>query len=209
MNAIAPEAIFAELLELDPEVQLERYYGERSLFYNPRRQAPLGVIFASIKEDDGPNDQASQLSRHGVYRLAFQLTPDEYATRFGPAPARPPRGGFVSLDFDLVALGELTPHPVYAWMRWAQILSPRVDSSASCAPCSMNRLRSPWPSGRADRGASRRRTRFRRVPKEMGVQPGPDGRVRCWWCLGALEYTTTTTGSGDVRCTARSSCSRC
>ena len=22
----------------------------------------------------------------------------------------------------------------------------------------------------------------------MGVAPGPDGRLRCWWCLGAPEY---------------------
>ena len=22
----------------------------------------------------------------------------------------------------------------------------------------------------------------------MGVEPGPDGRERCWWCLGASEY---------------------
>jgi DNA-3-methyladenine glycosylase I len=22
----------------------------------------------------------------------------------------------------------------------------------------------------------------------MGVAPGPDGRARCWWCLGAPEY---------------------
>jgi DNA-3-methyladenine glycosylase I len=22
----------------------------------------------------------------------------------------------------------------------------------------------------------------------MGVEPGPDGRARCWWCLGAPEY---------------------
>jgi DNA-3-methyladenine glycosylase I len=22
----------------------------------------------------------------------------------------------------------------------------------------------------------------------MGVEPGADGRVRCWWCLGASEY---------------------
>ena len=22
----------------------------------------------------------------------------------------------------------------------------------------------------------------------MGVEPGPDGRMRCWWCLGAQEY---------------------
>ena len=93
VKAIDPDAIIAELLELDREVRLERYYGERSLFYNPRGTAPLGVIFASIKEQDGPNDRASGLSRPGVYRLAFQLTRDTYAERFGSPPARPPRGG--------------------------------------------------------------------------------------------------------------------
>lgn len=25
-------------------------------------------------------------------------------------------------------------------------------------------------------------------PEEMGVLAGPDGRRRCWWCLGAPEY---------------------
>jgi DNA-3-methyladenine glycosylase I len=26
------------------------------------------------------------------------------------------------------------------------------------------------------------------APGAMGVEPGPDGRARCWWCLGAPEY---------------------
>jgi DNA-3-methyladenine glycosylase I len=26
------------------------------------------------------------------------------------------------------------------------------------------------------------------VPELMGVETGPDGRARCWWCLGAPEY---------------------
>jgi DNA-3-methyladenine glycosylase I len=25
------------------------------------------------------------------------------------------------------------------------------------------------------------------VVAEMGVEPGPDGTPRCWWCLGAPE----------------------
>ena len=29
--------------------------------------------------------------------------------------------------YDVMALNTLTPHPVYAWMRWAQILSPTRD----------------------------------------------------------------------------------
>lgn len=134
MKPLGPSAIITELLSLDPGVRLERYYGERSLFYNPGRRAPLGVIFASIKEDDGPNDKASRLSRPNVYRLAFQLTPDDYASRFGPPPRRPPRGGVVALDFDFAALGRLTPHPVYAWMRWVQILAPTRGQFGAVLP---------------------------------------------------------------------------
>ena len=32
-------------------------------------------MFAAIKDHDGPNDQASRLSRPGVYRLASQRAP--------------------------------------------------------------------------------------------------------------------------------------
>jgi hypothetical protein len=131
---IEPESVIAELLALDRAVRLERYYGERSLFYNPGRSAPLGVIFPSIKEDDGPHDRASRLSRPGVYRLAFQLTPEEYEKRFGPPPARPPRGEAIALNLDPSKRGRLTPHPVYAWMRWAQILSPTRARFAELRP---------------------------------------------------------------------------
>ena len=150
MSAVEPEAILTDLLELHPGVQLERYYGERSLFYNPGRQRPLGVIFASVKENDGPNDKASRLSRCGVYRLAFQLTPGEYAARFGPPPARPPRGGVVALDHDPATLGRLTPHPVYAWMRWVQMLSPTARQFDALRPLlggSLAVARAKWERG--------------------------------------------------------------
>jgi Family of unknown function (DUF6194) len=127
----AAAAIIAELLGLGPGVRLERYYGERSLFYNPGGAAPLGAIFASIKDHDGPNDQASRLSRPGVYRLAFEMAPEVFATHFGPVPSRPPRGAAVALAFDPTTLNELAPHPVYAWMRWVQILSPSPRQFAS------------------------------------------------------------------------------
>lgn len=130
----APAAILAELLGLDPDVRLERYYGERSLFYNPGGAAPLGAIFASIEDHDGPNDQASQLSRPVIYRLAFEMAPEEFAAHFGPVPARPPGGGAVALDFDPTALNELAPHPVYAWMRWVQIRSPTPQQFAALRP---------------------------------------------------------------------------
>jgi Family of unknown function (DUF6194) len=151
-EAMRPAEILAELRELDPELRLERYYSEQALFYNPGRQAPLGVIFAAIKDHDGPNDHASRLSRAGVFRFAFQLAPDEFSTRFGQVPARPPRGGVVSIDTDPAALNRLSLHPVYAWMRWVQILVPTVQRFAELRPSledSLTLVRRKWKRRRA------------------------------------------------------------
>ncbi|MDQ3822676.1 MAG: hypothetical protein M3321_05490 [Actinomycetota bacterium] len=65
-NAVEPEEILRHLLGLDPGLRRERYWGEDSVFYNPGRSAPLGVIFASIKDHDGANDSSANLSRPGV-----------------------------------------------------------------------------------------------------------------------------------------------
>ncbi len=90
-RAIEPEEILRDLLRLDPGLRRERYWGEQSLFYNPGGVAPLGVIFASIKDHDGENDRSSRLSRDGVYRFAFCLAPKTYSGLFGEVPARPPK----------------------------------------------------------------------------------------------------------------------
>src|SRR5918995_6575253 len=133
--AAEPEEIFADLLGLDRGLRREAYYGERSIFYNPGGRAPLGTIFASIKDRDGRNDNAANLSRAGVYRFAFCLTRDEFTARFGATPRRPPKGGVVDLSgYDPTRVGELMPHPVYAWMRWVQILSPTPDRYGSLRP---------------------------------------------------------------------------
>ena len=106
-----------ELLALDPAMTRQHYYGERAVFYNPRRAAPLGVIVASVKDHDGPNDRRANLSRSDVYRLAFGLPRTTFTELFGAVPARPPKGGVVALpDHDLTAVDRLMPHPVYAWM---------------------------------------------------------------------------------------------
>jgi len=130
-----PEEILADLLGLDPGLRRKTYYGERAIFYNPHRVAPLGRIFASIKDHDGPNDKAAGLSRPGVYRFAFCLTSERFADMFGTPPRRPPKGGVVDLGgYNLTRIGQLTPHPVYAWMRWVQILSPTPEQYESLKP---------------------------------------------------------------------------
>ena len=146
-EAIEPAKIVAALLALDPNLCLKAYYSEESVFYNPRRAAPLGVIFASLKDHDGPNDAASALSRPGVYRLAFQLPRAEYLERFGPQPPRPPKGGVITGDFNLQQLDRLTPHPVYGWMRWVQVLCPSAPTFAALEPLladSLDLVRAKW-----------------------------------------------------------------
>lgn len=151
--AIDPEELLDELLGFDPDLRPEAYYGERSVFYNPGRKAPLGVIFASVKDRDGPNDSAARLSRPGVYRLAFGLSPARFEERFGGIPPRPLKGVAVSLPgHDLTRLNELAPHPVYAWMSWVQVLSPSTGCFESLRPLlaeSLDLVRGKWERRRA------------------------------------------------------------
>lgn len=144
---VTPGQVLAELGALDPELREEAYYSERALFYNPGGAAPLGVIFAAVKDHDGPNDATSALSRPGVFRVAFQLRRDEYVRRFGGVPPRPAKGEVVTIDSDPSVLDELTPHPVYAWMRWAQILRPSRASLDGLMPvldASLHDVRARW-----------------------------------------------------------------
>jgi hypothetical protein len=142
-----PEDIFPRVLALNPHLVLEDYYSERSVFYNPDRRAPLGTILASVKDHDGPNDGKSRLSRPGVYRFAFQLSHEVFTERFGSVPARPPKGEFVRLEQDPAALHELTPHPIYAWMRWVQVLCPTRAQFEMLIPLvegSLDSVRAKW-----------------------------------------------------------------
>jgi Family of unknown function (DUF6194) len=145
---VSPDEALDRLLAFDGELRLERYYGERSVFYNPGGVAPLGVIFASVKDRDGPNDAAARLSRPGVWRLAFGMSAEAFVARFGGVPARPPKGRAVALPgWDVRRLDELTPHPVYAWMGWVQILSPSRVSFERLQPLladSLDVARARW-----------------------------------------------------------------
>jgi hypothetical protein len=88
-------------------------------------------------------------------RLAFCLTPDRFAERFGQRPRRLPKGGFVDLTgYDLTRLGELLPHPVAAWMRWAQILSPSRPPYESLKPLlaeSLEVVKAKWTQRKVNR----------------------------------------------------------
>lgn len=114
-----------ELVHRDFKDVVEKYaYSETTFFYNPGNTLPNGVYFLTIKENDGPNDKASDLARPTVYRVSFKPSPEEYRKAFGEKPKRPAKGEVVDLDYDFSTEDVWMPHPIYSWMGWTMVLSP-------------------------------------------------------------------------------------
>ncbi len=107
-----------------PEVRPKASWGETAFFVNPAGRLKNGTYFATIKDHDGDNDRASGLSRPGLWRLSLGPGPAAFEARFGPRPARPPKGGIIAGDWDFTARDRVTPHPVYGWMGWFAVNCP-------------------------------------------------------------------------------------
>jgi hypothetical protein len=124
------EAIVSRLAGVVPKAS----WGETAVFYNPDNLLPNGVYFCTIKEHDGANDKSSNLNREGIFRVAIGLSAESYGRLFGPKPARPAKGGIVNTGHDFSRVNDFMPHPIYAWMSWAQILSPTQERFAEILP---------------------------------------------------------------------------
>jgi hypothetical protein len=134
VSGVSPEDVVSALTARFEGLAPKSTWGETSLFYNPGGALPNGVYFCTIKDHDGANDTASDLARPGVYRVALGLPRGRYELLFGTRPPRPPKGGVVDTGHDFAAVDVLTPHPVYAWMGWVQVLSPSAATFADLAP---------------------------------------------------------------------------
>jgi Family of unknown function (DUF6194) len=125
---LSPDEIVTDICEQLDGVMPKSSWGETSVFYNPGKVLPNGVYFCTIKEHNGDNDKSSNLDRAGVFRVAIGLAPQSYKDLFGARPPRPPKGGIVETGDDFTAVDLLMPHPIYAWMGWAQVLSPSAET---------------------------------------------------------------------------------
>jgi hypothetical protein len=132
--ALRPEEIIEGLTGQFEGLVSKASWGETSLFYNPDLALANGVYFCTIKEHDGANDKASALDRPGVFRMAFGLTVKNYEKLFGSRPTRPAKGSPVKTGHDFTRLDVVMPHPIYAWMGWAQVLNPSAETFASVQP---------------------------------------------------------------------------
>src|SRR5829696_3998893 len=67
----------------------------------------------------------------------------------------------------------------------------RMSSGAPASHCTTRSpaRRSPRrPRCRVGAGARRRHTSHEQMSEDRSVEPGPDGKPRCWWCLGSEDY---------------------
>jgi hypothetical protein len=121
---MSPEQVVLFITSRLPGLVPKSSWGETALFYNPGHRLAHGVYLCTLKEHDGPNDCASALHRNGVFRLSVGLAPLTYTRLFGARPRRPAKGAAVATGHNFTAPQVLMPHPIYAWMGWAQILNP-------------------------------------------------------------------------------------
>jgi len=129
-----PSKIIEKICSRLDGIKPKSSWGETSLFYNPDNLLPNGVYFCTIKEKNGDNDKASELDRDNVFRISIGLPPKIYEDLFGIKPTRPTKGCIVSTKHDFTQLNALMPHPIYAWMSWAQILSPSQEKFDEILP---------------------------------------------------------------------------
>jgi len=109
-------------------------WGEKSLFYNPERLLPRGVYFATIKDRDGENDNASKLDRESIFRLNIGTSRARYLERFGDLPKRPAKGEVIEGAWQFTDINILTPHPIYGWMGWVSVINPTQDVFTELQP---------------------------------------------------------------------------
>ena len=114
------------------DVVAKNAWGETSFFVNPNCLLPSGTYFATLKEKDGENDQASDLDRPGIFRLNFGPGKPAFVKAFGAPPARPGKGCIIEGPWQFTDIDVIMPHPVYGWMGWMCILNPSRSNFDYC-----------------------------------------------------------------------------
>ena len=84
---------------------------------------PDDLYFATLVTSD-LYDQASDLSREGVFRLNLGLEKATFRQIFGEHAWKAGADGILETGHDYTRLDTLLPHPYYGSASWASILSP-------------------------------------------------------------------------------------
>lgn len=134
MDCMEIEAIFDYCTDAFAGLVVDKNWGERGVFYNPGNVLPKGIYVLTVKEKDGPNDKASDITRRSAYRLNLGLKKESYIQLFGNPPQRPAAGSIIDTGHDFKALNAITPHPVYGWMCWIAVVNPSIATFEKLKP---------------------------------------------------------------------------
>jgi hypothetical protein len=100
-------------------------------FYDPGHDLPVDRRFPFVTLVAGDEyDQASNLSREGVYRLNVGVSRETCRALFGPDAERDD----AETAYDYAALDTIMPHPVYGQMHWVCVLSPSAETFERVKP---------------------------------------------------------------------------
>ena len=105
-------------------VEVGNAFGYTFFYYDPGNVLPADrrFPFATMATQDSEHDQASNLSREGVYRLNIGVEKETYRRLLGAPPVQDTADLSPAIDF--TELGRILPHPEYAAQSWICILSP-------------------------------------------------------------------------------------
>lgn len=100
--------------------------GDTFFFNDPLQKFP----FATLVTSDF-NDQFSNLSRPGIFRLNIGPSKASFQSLFGTPPASKASDYDPIPGYDYTVLDKVIPHPVYGRMYWVSILNPSLETFTS------------------------------------------------------------------------------
>ncbi len=104
-----PETVVDHILQTYPETDVVEAYNAWFFSLDPEKHWPNYATIVTTDE----HDQASDLSRAGVFRLNLGVDRETFERIAAADP-----------DPDFTAFDRLFPHPVYAAQRWISIVNP-------------------------------------------------------------------------------------
>lgn len=121
------EAMVASQESGAPEIA----WGDTFFFYDPRNGLPVDhrFPFATMVIKDYPGvDEASNLNRPGVFRLNVGVSKETYQSLFGERAASSSEDRAAESGYDVTALDQVMPHPIYGRMHWVCALNPSAQT---------------------------------------------------------------------------------
>src|SRR5690606_19145326 len=97
-------------------------WGDRFFYYNPDRNQPDEIYFATLKSQGDEYDNISNLNRPSVFRLNIGIGKTTFQSLFGDQVR--PSAREIDTSYDYTSLDQLLPHPVYGRMHWVCVLNP-------------------------------------------------------------------------------------